>query len=395
MKAELLAPAGTPENLRAALHFGADAVYCGGPFLQLRAEAAGFSMEALAAAVAETHRAGKKLYVAVNCFANNEEAASAGAYAKKLYELGADAAIVSDLGVLAAFREAAPDLPVHISTQANALNYKTVEVYRRLGASRVVLGREMTLPDVETLAARCGGIELEVFVHGAMCMAYSGRCLLSSFLARRSGNRGECAQPCRWQYYLVEKTRPGTAIPIEQAGEATAVLSSTDLNALSLTPRLEAAGVASFKIEGRMKSPYYVATVVNAYRRFMDGSAPLETCLRELDSASHRPYAQGFFFDEAKKDPFNDGLYHSTCIFIGVVLRGETGRALVEMRNRFGVGDTLEILSPASIGLSFRVERIENEAGEAVADVSLVQARVWVYTPVALQPGDMLRRRKE
>ena len=393
MNVELLAPAGSLENLRAALYFGADAAYCGGPMLQLRAEAAGMSLDTLAEAIRCTHEKGKKLYVTVNSFAKNDEIAAVGAYARTLHEMGADAVIVSDLGVLAEVRAAAPSLPAHISTQANALNYRTVQVYRDLGASRVVLGREMTLAEIEALSGKTAGIELEVFVHGAMCMAYSGRCLLSSFLANRSGNRGACAQPCRWQYYLVEKTRPGTAIPVIEADGAAAILSAADLNALSLTPRLAAAGVASFKIEGRMKSPYYVATVVNAYRRYMDGTAPLEACLAELDCASHRPYSQGFYFGEAKADPFNDGAYRSSCVFIGVVLDTRPGAALVEMRNRFAVGETLEILSPRSLGLSFEVTRIESETGEKLTDVSLVQSHVWVASPYALSPGDLLRRR--
>ena len=276
MKGELLAPAGSMEALKTALHFGADAVYCGGPLLQLRAESAGFDYETLGQAIDCTHRAGKKLYVTVNCFATNEEAAAAGDYAKRLYAMGADAVIASDLGVIAQIREACPALPVHVSTQANIQNSKTVEVFRQLGASRVVLGREMTLKQVEALTAQAGETEVEVFVHGAMCMAYSGRCLLSSYLSGRSGNRGECAQPCRWNYYLVEEKRRNMFIPVCEEDGATAILSSADLNALPLLERLSAAGVAAFKIEGRMKSPYYVGTVVNAYRQYMDGKATLE-----------------------------------------------------------------------------------------------------------------------
>ncbi len=395
MNVELLAPAGSMENLEAALYFGADAVYCGGPFLQLRAEAAGFSMETLKEAIRRTHEKGKKIYVTVNCFAKNREIETAGAYAKALYDMGADAVIVSDLGVIAAIREACPAIPIHVSTQANALNYKTVQIYRQLGASRVVLGREMTMEEIEQLAGRTDGAELEVFIHGAMCMAYSGRCLLSSALAARSGNRGECAQPCRWNYYLVEQQRANTAIPVVQAGEATAVLSSTDLNAIRLADRLAAAGVASFKIEGRMKSAYYVATVVNAYRQYMDGKASLDDCDAELSCASHRPYADGFFFGAAKNDPFNDGLYHSDCDFIAAVTGdSENGVCTVEMRNRFRVGDVLEILSPNSMGLSFPVTRIENAAGETLDDAALVQETLRLSCPYPLRKGDMLRRRK-
>lgn len=396
MHVELLAPAGSLENLKAALYFGADAVYCGGPFLQLRAEAAGFSMEELKEAIHLTHEKGKKLYVTVNCFASNEEILSAGAYAKELRALGADAVIVSDLGVIDAIREACPDLPIHVSTQANALNYRTVQTYRRLGATRVVLGREMTLAQIEQLQGRTDGAEIEVFVHGAMCMAYSGRCLLSSALAGRSGNRGECAQPCRWNYYLVEQQRANTAIPIVQDGEATAVLSSADLNAIRLVDRLAAAGVASFKIEGRMKSAYYVATVVNAYRQYMDGKASLDACDAELSCASHRPYADGFFFGKAKNDPCNDGLYHADCVFIAAVTAdSENGVCTVEMRNRFRVGDVLEIVSPNSMGLSFPVSQIVNSAGEEIEDAMLVQETLRLPCPYPLKAGDLLRRRQK
>lgn len=396
MKGELLAPAGSMEALKTALHFGADAVYCGGPLLQLRAESAGFDYETLGQAIDCTHRAGKKLYVTVNCFATNEEAAAAGDYAKRLYAMGADAVIASDLGVIAQIREACPALPVHVSTQANIQNSKTVEVFRQLGASRVVLGREMTLKQVEALTAQAGETEVEVFVHGAMCMAYSGRCLLSSYLSGRSGNRGECAQPCRWNYYLVEEKRRNMFIPVCEEDGATAILSSADLNALPLLERLSAAGVAAFKIEGRMKSPYYVGTVVNAYRQYMDGKATLEQCMAELDCASHRPYSTGFFLGEAKSAPNNDGLYHADCTFIGVVLQKSGENAYTaEMRNRFSVGDVLEIVSPACMGLSFPVESIVGEDGENKDTAALVQEKVTIACPYELRPGDMLRRRND
>ncbi len=396
MNCELLAPAGSFEALRTALHFGADAVYCGGPLLQLRAESAGFGFEELQKSIDYTHARGKKLYVTVNCFARNGEIPQAGDYARRLRDMGADAVIVSDLGVLAEIRDACPDLPVHVSTQANTLNYRAVNVLRGLGAERVVLGREMTLEEIEALRGKVGDTQIEVFVHGAMCMAYSGRCLLSSFLSNRSGNRGDCAQPCRWNYYLVEEQRRNMPIPVREADGAAAILSSADLKAISLLPRLAEAGVCSFKIEGRMKSPYYVGTVVNAYRQYMDGKAPLALCDAELDCASHRPYSTGFFFGEAAADPFNDGLYHADCVFIAVVLaRTGTDEYLAEMRNRFAVGETLEVLSPAGIGRSFRVERIVGAAGEEKAVADLVQEKVTLRCPFPLQPGDLLRRRKE
>ena len=395
MKAELLAPAGSLECVKTALYFGADAVYLGGPALQLRAESAAFTYEALETAAALVHAKGKKLYVTVNCFARNDEIRALGPYARRLKAIGADAVIVSDLGAVAEIKEKCPEMEIHISTQANAMNYRTIQVYQALGASRVVLAREMTLAQIEELRGLIGpDMELETFVHGAMCMAYSGRCLLSSFLANRSGNRGECAQPCRWNYYLVEEKRRNMFLPVAEEDGATAVLSSADLKCISFLDRLEAAGVCSFKIEGRMKSPFYVATVVNAYRRYMDGASPLSLCEEELETASHRPYTTGFYFGEAKTDPNNDGRYRRTCDFIGAVLEDlGGGEYLVEMRNRFSVGDTLEILSPNSMGLSFHVEKIVGETGEEKATADLVQERVRVSCPHPLAPGDLLRKR--
>lgn len=395
MNVELLAPAGSFECLKTALYFGADAVYCGGPLLQLRAESTTFSFEDLERSVEYTHSLGKKIYVTVNSFAENGEIALLGDYANRLYEMGVDAVIVSDLGAVAEIHEKCPRLLIHISTQANTQNYKTIEVYSSLGASRVVLGREMTMEAIEELKGKIPeNTEIEVFVHGAMCMAYSGRCLLSSFLINRSGNRGECAQPCRWNYYVVEEKRQNMFIPVVEEAGATAVFSSTDLKAISFIDRLAAAGVSSFKIEGRMKSPYYVATVVNAYRHYMDGTGTLSQCDEELDCASHRPYASGFYFGEAKNAPNNDGLYHQTCSFIGIVLENKgDGRYIVEQRNRFSIGDRLEILSPSSVGLSFEVGSIVGEDGEARDTAHLVQEKVEITCPYTLNEGDILRKR--
>ncbi len=395
MNAELLAPAGSFEGLKTALLFGADAVYCGGPMLQLRAGNTSFSFEQLQKGVEYTHSLGKKLYVTVNCFAQNDEIPLVGEYGRRLLDIGADAAIVSDLGVLAELREKCPALEVHISTQANTQNYRSIEMWHALGAKRVVLGREMTMAEIEQLKGKIPpDCEIEVFVHGAMCMAYSGRCLLSSFMNNRSGNRGQCSQPCRWNYYLVEEKRQNMFIPVIEDAGATAVLSSTDLKAITFLDRLAEAGVTSFKIEGRMKSPYYVATVVNAYRRYMDGTATLEQCENELECVSHRPYASGFYFGEAKASPENDGLYRQTCSFIGIVLEEiSDGTYVVEMRNRFVKGDELEILSPHSVGEKMTVLGIVGEDGSEKDEAVLVQEKVTVRCGKKLFVGDMLRKR--
>ena len=399
---ELLAPAGDLERLRTALRFGADAVYVGGPQMQLRAGSVGFSMDDLAEAVREAHALNRRLYVTVNAFASNSEIDALGDYARALKALGADAVIVSDLGAIAAIRRAAPDLDVHVSTQANCLNYAAAQVYADLGATRVVLGREMSLTEIAELRAKTpASLELEAFVHGAMCMAYSGRCMISAYLSGRSANRGACAQSCRWTYHLMEEKRPGQFFPVEEDDRGTTILSSLDLCCIDFLDRIAAAGVTSFKIEGRMKSPYYVATVVNAYRKRLDalktGTADdmqLALLRRELNAASHRPYSSGFYFGELKHHAPDEGAYLQDCTFVGVVReRLSGGRILFECRNRIREGDRVEILSPDSLGLSFVAGNIRSESGlpePAAARPSEIYS-MDCGCPAA--PGDLLRIR--
>ena len=399
---ELLAPAGDLERLRTALRFGADAVYVGGPQMQLRAGSVGFSMDDLAEAVREAHALNRRLYVTVNAFASNSEIDALGDYARALKALGADAVIVSDLGAIAAIRRAAPDLDVHVSTQANCLNYAAAQVYADLGATRVVLGREMSLTEIAELRAKTpASLELEAFVHGAMCMAYSGRCMISAYLSGRSANRGACAQSCRWTYHLLEEKRPGQFFPVEEDDRGTTILSSLDLCCIDFLDRIAAAGVTSFKIEGRMKSPYYVATVVNAYRKRLDalktGTADdmqLAQLRRELNAASHRPYSSGFYFGELKHHAPDEGAYLQDCTFVGVVReRLSGGRILFECRNRIREGDRVEILSPDSLGLSFVAGNIRSESGlpePAAARPSEIYS-MDCGCPAA--PGDLLRIR--
>ena len=399
---ELLAPAGDLERLRTALRFGADAVYVGGPQMQLRAGSVGFSMDDLAEAVREAHALNRRLYVTVNAFASNSEIDALGDYARALKALGADAVIVSDLGAIAAIRRAAPDLDVHVSTQANCLNYAADQVYADLGATRVVLGREMSLTEIAELRAKTpASLELEAFVHGAMCMAYSGRCMISAYLSGRSANRGACAQSCRWTYHLMEEKRPGQFFPVEEDDRGTTILSSLDLCCIDFLDRIAAAGVTSFKIEGRMKSPYYVATVVNAYRKRLDalktGTADdmqLALLRRELNAASHRPYSSGFYFGELKHHAPDEGAYLQDCTFVGVVReRLSGGRILFECRNRIREGDRVEILSPDSLGLSFVAGNIRSESGlpePAAARPSEIYS-MDCGCPAA--PGDLLRMR--
>ena len=400
---ELLAPAGDMERLETALRFGADAVYLGGPKLQLRAGSAGFSMDALALAAQKVHAAGKKLYVTVNAFPTNAEVAAIGDYAQALRGVGADAAIVADLGAIAAIRGAAPGLDVHVSTQANCVNYMAARVYHDMGATRVVLGREMTLEQIAELRARTpDSLELEAFVHGAMCMAYSGRCMISAYLTDRSANRGGCAQPCRWTYHLMEQKRPGEFFPVEEDDRGMTILSSFDMNCLDFLDQIRDAGVTSFKIEGRMKSPYYVATVVNAYRKRLDdmqsgASTPERVALlqRELNAASHRAYASGFYFGAMKKHAPDDGSYAQDCVFVGIVRRVlPDGRIRVEQRNRIFEGDVIEVLSPDSLGLAFAAAHMTDPDGNAIDAVNVPQTLFDMDAPPGVEAGDILRIRK-
>mgnify|MGYP002519518599 CR=1 FL=1 len=393
---ELLAPAGDMECLETAVHFGADAVYIGGPLLQLRADNVGFDREGIAEAVKYCHEHGVKLYVTVNCFAKNEEIDAAEDYAKYLHSVGVDAVIVSDIGLIAKIHESAPELEIHVSTQANCQNYNAANVYWAMGAKRVVLGREMTLDEIIEFRKRIPEeMEIEAFVHGAMCMSYSGRCMISSYLVNRSGNRGGCAQPCRWNYHLVEMKRPNEFFQVVEDEKGTAILSSHDMCAVGFLDKLEEAGICSYKIEGRMKTPFYVATAVNAYRHAIDGDVPMEVIERELDSISHRPYSSAFYFGEMKMSHGNSGAYIQKCTFIGKVLDYSDGFVTIQQRNNFKPGDELEVVSPISTGEKFTVSKIFDEEGNEREDARLIQQTLRLPCPIKLQKGDLLRKRIE
>ncbi len=393
MKTELLAPAGNLEKLKLALYFGADAVYLGCKQFSLRASAGNFGEEDLAEGIAYAHARGKKVYVCTNIFAQNADMGALSALFPRLEALGADGVLISDLGVLRVARRTCPHLPVHISTQANTMNAEAVALWRELGASRVVLARELSLREIAEIHAAVPEIELEAFVHGAMCISYSGRCYLSDYLHSRSSNRGACAQPCRERYLLT--TEGGELLSAEEDGRGTYLLNSRDLNLSEHLEELMAAGVCSFKIEGRMKSESYLATVVGAYRRRLDG-APQEIVASELDTIAHRTYTTAYALGENGQTISPDGSQEAgSCDFVGIVRGYEEGSVCVEMRSRFYTGDVLEILSPAlPLGSKVCVGEMTAPDGSPCRDAKLVQGRYRFSCPTALHAGDILRRRR-
>lgn len=400
-KVELLAPAGNMECLETALRFGADAVYLAGKSFGLRAFAGNFSMEALQEALAKAHGQGKRIYVTVNALLYNEEIPAVEAYLQALKEIGVDAVIISDPGILPLCKKAG--LEIHISTQMSTMNYASALFWYEQGASRIVMAREASLAEISYIHAHTPeALELEAFVHGAMCVAHSGRCLLSSVITGRSGNRGACAQPCRWEYTIHEAGYPEEYYPIMEDNRGTYVLNSRDLMMIAHVPALIESGIASFKIEGRMKSAYYVASVVSAYRHAIDayyaGEKTPEGLIEELLGTATRGFTTGFYFDKGVEatDPVRAPV-HRAYVFCGVVKqeRNEAGLLRIEQRNKFVVGDTLRVLSPTSFTEEFVVETIMDEKMNPQESAPHPQQLIYINCPYDLAPGDMLRVKRE
>ena len=398
----LLAPAGGMRTLETALRFGADAVYLGAPQYGLRAQAQNFDEAQLARAVELAHARGAQVHLTLNIFAFDGDLPGMVRTAQMAHALGVDAAIVSDLGAIARIHREAPGLAIHVSTQASTTNSESARVYRALGASRVVLAREMTLEQIERMARELGEeIELESFIHGAACMSYSGRCMLSSYLNGRSANRGACSQPCRWTYALMERTRPGEYLPIEEDARGTAILSARDICMMEHLPRLMESGVRCFKVEGRMKNELYIGTVIGSYRRAMDAYArdperyaadeALRSSLRaELDKVSHRAYDTGFYFGQPQVCGEAVGT-EQAAEYMGYVQAVSGGVALVEMKNRFFVGDALETVTPRGSETLIVEDIVVDATGEHVGVVNVPGQLVRVPCGTKLKAGDMLR----
>ena len=396
MKPELLAPAGNLKKLKTAILYGADAVYLGGKAFSLRAFSDNFTEEELREGIVYAHERGKKVYVCANIFAKNEDFGGLPAYFRMLEDLKADGVLVSDLGVFRTLRACAPSLPVHISTQANTLNKEAARFWKEAGATRVVLARELSLAEIKEIHEAVPDLELEAFVHGATCISYSGRCLLSDYLTSRPSNRGECVQACRFEYELRAREQNGDWFPITEDGRGAYLLSGKDLNMSAHLNELASAGVCSFKIEGRMKGEYYLATVVNAYRRLLDG-ADLRSMQRELLAASHRDYTE---FNACGRNAdtvsYDDNKTEGSCDFIATVTDYENGRAFAEMRGRFYEGDVLEVLSPTDAFLrETEVKDLRDSDFVPQSDAKRVQEIYSFECPFRLAKGDILRRRKK
>ncbi|MEG6613257.1 U32 family peptidase [Pseudoclostridium thermosuccinogenes] len=404
-KIELLAPAGSLEKLKMAIEYGADAVYLGGEAYGLRAGAENFAPGEMEEGVEYAHSRGKKVYLTMNIIPHNEDIEGMAEYVKVVTKIGVDAILVSDPGVYSIVREASPDMEIHLSTQANNTNWKSAEFWYRHGVKRIVLARELSLKEIEEIRERAPkDLEFEVFVHGAMCISYSGRCLLSSYMAGRDANRGECAHPCRWKYYLVEEKRPGEYMPVYENERGTFIFNSRDLCMIEHIPELINTGVSSLKIEGRMKSSFYVATVVKAYRDAIDayyndpeGYRFNPKWLEEISKVSHREFTTGFYFNKpTEKDQiYNTSSYIRGYDFVGIVMEydSKTGKATVEQRNRMFLGDEIEVVRPKGDFFIQKIESMKNSDGESIDVAPHPQMTVYMPMEKPVEKFTMLRRK--
>ncbi len=398
---EILAPAGDLEKLKMAVIYGADAVYLAGKMYGMRAFAGNFSEEELREGIEFAHAHAAKVYVTVNIFAGNDDLRAMPAYLASLADVGADALIIADPGVFALAGEVVPHIPRHISTQANTTNWRAARFWQEHGASRVVLSRELSMEAIQEIRAKTS-VELELFIHGAMCWAYSGRCYLSQYMEGRSANRGECAQACRWKYHLMEEKRTGEYLPVEEDERGTYIFNARDLRLIDYIPKLTDLGVDSLKIEGRMKSVYYVATVTRAYRRAMDAYLANQDSFtsaadwhEELEKISHRPYSTGFI----AHNPSLEGQVYDTTAqmashdFVGVVRQFNQGRAVVEMRNRFAEGETLEIVGPKTHSRQVIIQNLRNSEGIPIKEAVRVQEHVSFTVSFPVEEYSLVRRK--
>lgn len=402
---ELLAPAGDRERLEAALMYGADAVYLGGDAFGMRAAPQNFNFEQLEEAVKLCHAKGVKVYLTCNTLARNNEILVLPSYLERWASIGVDAFIVADIGVLSLCKKYAPNVPVHISTQAGIVNYVTANEFYNMGASRVVTARELSMTEIAEIRAKVPkDLEIECFVHGAMCVSFSGRCLLSNYLVNRDANRGECAQPCRWEYAIMEVKRDGMYFPIQDSKEGTYILNSKDMCMIEHIPEMVKAGISSFKIEGRAKSAYYAAVITNAYRVAIDeylknpsmDYTPPQWVIDEVYKVSYRDYCTGFYFNAPNEDAniSFEGGYKRHYDVMAEVKGYEDGFIIAEQRNKFCKGDVLDALQPSTEPVVFTADEIFDKDGNEIESAPHPMMIVKIKSDLQFPAGTLLRKEK-
>ena len=403
-KPELLIPAGSLDVFKVAVDYGADAVYIGGEAFGLRAKAKNFSYDDMAQAIAYAHERGVKVHVTANIFAHNSDIDDAEDYFKTLKELKPDALIISDPGMFATARSVCPEIEIHVSTQANNTNYKTCNFWHAQGAKRVVMARELSLAEIKQIREKTPkDLEIESFIHGAMCISYSGRCLLSAYLTGRDANHGECTHPCRWKYALEEETRPGQYFPVDENERGTYIFNSKDLCMIEHIPELVDAGIDSFKVEGRMKTALYVATVARTYRKAIDWFAESEECYRahmewlekEIQSCTYREYCTGFYFGKPDENSqiYGSNTYVHGSVYLGRVEETDGTYALITQKNKFSVADEIEIMKPDGRDIPTIVLSMKNGEGQSVSSCPHPEEKIWLEADVCPETGDIIRRR--
>ena len=404
---ELLIPAGSLEVLKTAVTFGADAVYIGGEAFGLRAKAKNFSAEDMAEGIRFAHERGVKVYVTANIFAHNRDLEGAKAYFAELKAIGPDALIISDPGMFTLAKQVWPEAEIHISTQANNTNYMTYRFWWELGAKRVVSARELTLAELSEIRANIPEeMEIESFVHGAMCISYSGRCLLSNYFTGRDANQGACTHPCRWKYAVMEESRPGEYFPVYENERGTYIFNSGDLCMIEHIPELIDAGIDSFKVEGRMKTALYVATVARTYRKAIDDyltggeeayRANMDWYLHEIGKCTYRKFNTGFFFGRPTQESqiYDNSTYISEAVYLGIADAADGGLISLEQRNKFCVGDEIEIMKPDGRDVPARVESILDEDGQEMESAPHAKQRLRVRLSSPAERYDLLRMEKQ
>lgn len=406
-KPELLIPASSLEVLKTAVIFGADAVYIGGEVFSLRAKSKNFSMDDMREGIAFAHAHGTKVYVTANILAHNGDLDGVEEYFHELKEIGPDALIISDPGVFQIAKEICPEIEVHISTQANNTNYRTYRFWHSLGAKRVVSARELSMDELRELRANIPeDLEIETFIHGAMCISYSGRCLLSSYFTGRDANQGACTHPCRWKYAIMEETRPGEYLPVYENERGTYIFNSKDLCMIEHIPELVEAGIDSFKIEGRMKTALYVAVVTRTYRQAIDDYMKDEALYRsrmdyykeEIAKCTYRQFTTGFFFGKPDHDTqiYDNNTYIKAYTYLGLIgeHRGD-GFYSLEQRNKFSVGEKIEVMKPDGRDLEVTVRAMTDEEGQPMESCPHPKQKIYVDLGIELSPFDLLRRQDE